>query len=235
MAAYASAAAAGSSPFNPSYLFHPFNPRHLMKYTGPKARVVRSLGVNVFGSDKYDKILQKKSYGPGKSPKARAGRKSEYAQQLMEKQKMRMSYGLTEKQFRRTYDEATAVKGKPTADVMRQLLERRLDNAIYRAGFSMTRMQARQFASHGLFMVNGRRVTVPSYRVREGDSITVRPSMKSSPAFPAILESHDKYMPPQWLKVNSSAMAIDVVAMPDPEGAEQVADMRQIIEFYSRN
>ncbi len=206
-----------------------------MKYTGPKARVCRKFGTNIYGSDKYDRILQRKPQGPGKGPRSRMGRKSEYAQQLMEKQKMRVIYGLSEKQFRGLYEEAAGMKGQVTSDMLRQLLERRLDNTIYRAGFAMTRLQARQFASHGLFLVNGKRVKVASYRIREGDTITVRPSSKSSPIFAPILDAHEKYMPPNWLKSDARALTTQVVSLPDPESAEQAVDIRQVIEFYSRN
>lgn len=204
-----------------------------MKYNGPKARRVRRLGLNVFGSDKYDKILQRKPYGPGKSPKTRQGRDSEYAKQLKEKQKARTMYGLSEQQFRRLYTESLRVKGQ-TGDKMKQLLESRLDNAIYRAGFAKTRLQSRQFAGHGLFLVNGKRVTVPSYRVRIGDKVEVRSQAKSSPVFPAILDAHQKYTAPKWLKVETGAMRFEVIALPGAEDAEQAVDMRQIVEFYSR-
>jgi len=205
-----------------------------MKYTGPKARRCRRQGTNIYGSDKYDKILQKKPQGPGKGPRDRPGRKSEYALQLGEKQKARDMYGLSERQFKRLYDEASAAKGQ-TGDVIKQLLERRLDNALYRAGFALTRMQARQFASHGHFAVNGRRTTIPSYRLREGDIIEVRERSKSAGAFAPIIAAHEKYMPPQWIKVDSGAMKVEVTALPDAESAEQAVDMRQVIEFYSRN
>lgn len=204
-----------------------------MKYTGPKARKVRRLGLNLYAADKYDKILQRKPYGPGKSPKSRTGRDSEYARQLKEKQRAREMYGLSERQFARLYREATRAKGQ-TGDQMKQLLERRLDNVIYRAGFAMTRLQARQFAGHGLFLINGQRVTVPSYRVRSGEVLTVRAKTKDSPTLVAILERHEKYLPPKWLKINPAARSIEIVALPVPEDAEQAIDMRQVIEFYSR-
>lgn len=206
-----------------------------MKYTGPKAKICRKFGTNIYGADKYDKILQRKPQPAGKSPRDRLGRKSEYAQQLLEKQKMRLLYGLSEKQFRRLYDTASSIKSKPTGDSMRELLEQRLDNAIYRAGFAMTRLQARQFVSHGLFTVNGQRVTVASYRVKEGDKIEVRERNKTSPMFADIVAAHDKYMPPSWMKVNSGALTIEVVTLPDADAAEQAIDVRQVIEFYSRN
>ncbi|MBM3227376.1 30S ribosomal protein S4 [Candidatus Peribacteria bacterium] len=204
-----------------------------MKYNGPKARRCRRQGSNIYGSDKYDKVLQRKPYGPGKGPKFRPGKQSEYSKQLLEKQKMRDIYGLSEAQFRRVYTAACAASGQ-TGEKMKELLERRLDNVIYRSGFAMTRLQSRQFAGHGLFTVNGRRVTVPSYLVRLGDVIAVRMQAKSSPVFGTISEAHQKYTAPSWLKVDSSALKSEVVAVPGPEHAEQGIDAGMVIEFYSR-
>lgn len=204
-----------------------------MKYTGPKAKICRRFGTNIYGSDKYDKVLQRKPQGPGKGPRDRMGRKSEYAQQLGEKQKMRSMYGLSEKQFHRVYKEAAAAEGQ-TGAVMKQLLERRLDNVVYRAGFTLTRLQSRQFVSHGLFTVNGIRVTVPSYRIREGDKVAVRERSKMSPVFDPILQAHEKYMPPGWMKVDARNLSVEITALPDADSAEQAVDIRQVIEFYSR-
>jgi len=205
-----------------------------MKYTGPKARRARRQGMNLYGSDKYDKILQKKPYGPGKNPKTRQGRDSEYAKQLKEKQKARDMYGLSEKQFNRLFKEAIKSKGR-TGDQMKQLLEQRLDNAIYRAGFASTRMQSRQFAGHGLFLVDGNRVTSPSYRLKPGQVITVRPRAKDSPIFVGIREKNAKYGAPKWLNVDAAALKAEVIALPDAQDAEQGVDMRMVVEFYSRN
>ncbi len=204
-----------------------------MRYTGPKARRARRQGMNLYASDKYDKILQRKPYGPGKSPKTRSGRDSEYAKQLKEKQKAKDIYGLSEKQFRNMYKEAVKTKGQ-TGDMLKRLLEQRLDNLIYRAGFAMTRMQSRQFAGHGLFLVDGQRVTIPSFRVSAGNVITVRSQAKDSPVFTAIRERHEKYLPPKWLKVNSDALQVEVATLPEPNEAEQAVDMRLVVEFYSR-
>ena len=205
-----------------------------MKYTGPKARKCRRHGMNLFVSDKYDKILQRKPFGPGKNAKFRASRPSEYSRQLAEKQKARDIYGLAEKQFRLLYKEATTSKGQ-TGDVMKQLLEQRLDNMVYRAGFAMTRLQSRQFVGHGLFLVDGVRVTTPSFRVKPGQVVTMRQKNKDSAMIAAILERHEKYTAPKWLKVDASARKIEVVATPEPTDAEQAVDMRQVVELYSRN
>lgn len=210
-----------------------------MKYNGPKARRCRRYGSNIYGSAKYDKILQRKPTGPGKAPRVRGqggggGKKSEYAQQLLEKQKARDMYGLSEAQFRRLYTEAARVPGS-TGDVFRRLLEQRLDNAVYRAGFAMNRIQARQMVGHGLFTVNGVRVNVPSYRVRAGEVIAVRAQNKTSPLFASIIAAHEKYMPPAWLATDASGMKVEVKTLPSPDDGEKAVDVRKIVEFYSRN
>ena len=193
--------------------------------------------MNLYGSDKYDKILQKKPYGPGKGPKRRVGkgggRETEYARQLKEKQRARDLYGLSERQFHGLYQEASAATGQ-TGERFRQLLEQRLDNALYRAGFARTRIQARQFAGHGLFMVDGVRVTIPSYRLIPGQVVTLRSRNKQSPVFDAIRTAHEKYLPPSWLKVDLAQMSVEVLSLPQAESGEQAVDMRQVIEFYSR-
>ena len=209
------------------------NPYFSMKNNGPKAKRCRRQGMNLYGTDKYDKILQRKPYGPGKGPRDNQGKKSEFATQLLEKQKARDMYGLSESQFRRLYLMATKVSGQ-TGAAFTQLLERRLDNAVFRAGFAMTRPQARQFVGHGLFMVNGKRVTVPSFQVRPGDVITIRTQTKDSPTFASILAAHEKYLPPAWLAADHSGAKITVQSLPGPEHAEQALDIRKIVEFYSR-
>ena len=204
-----------------------------MKYTGPKAKRVRRQGTNIYGSDKYDKVLQRKPYGPGKGPRTRGTRQSEYGKQLLEKQKARDMFGLSERQFHRLYMAASAATGQ-TGDNLLERLERRLDNVIYRSGLALTRFQARQFVSHGHFLVNGVRVTVPSYTVKPGEKITLRERSKSSPVFGPIIEANEKYMPPAWLKVNSSSLEIEISTVPAPDAFEQAIDVRQVIEFYSR-
>lgn len=204
-----------------------------MKYTGPKAKRCRRQGTNLYGSDKYDKILQRKPHGPGKSPKARQGKRSEFGTQLLEKQKVRDIYGLSEKQFHRVYVEASRLPGQ-TGDTMKQLLERRLDNTVYRAGFAMTRLQSRQFVSHGLFYVDGRRVKTPSYLVKPGQKITVRPQAKQSAVWSNIQSAHEKYATPNWLKADTNSISAEVMSLPTADHAEQGLGLQQVIEFYSR-
>jgi len=208
-----------------------------MRYTGPKARKVRRHGANLFGTAKYDKILSRKPTAPGMQAAARGGRGgklSEYGKQLLEKQKVASIYGLTDKQLRGIYAEASRTVGQ-TNNMMHTLLERRLDNTLYRAGFAMTRMQARQFVSHGLFTVNGVRVTIASYRIQEGDKVQVRDRVKNSPVFGPILTAQDKYVAPLWLTVDAPALSFTVSGLPtDEKHFDQLIDMRKVIGFYSR-
>lgn len=205
-----------------------------MRYTGPKARRCRRQGINLYGSPKYEKILQHKPYPPGKTPKSRLGRQSEYARQLRMKQRLRDLYGISEAQCRRLFREASAMKGQ-TGVTMLQCLERRLDNVLYRAGFARTRMQARQMASHGLFTVNGRRVTLPSFRVVPGEAIALRARSKGSQLFADSPAVQQKFTPPVWLKSDPASGSVEITGVPLASDAEQVVDIRQVVEFYSRS
>ena len=207
-----------------------------MRYTGPKARRVRRHGINLYGSDKYDKILSRKPTGPGKDPKAsgRGPKVSEYGRQLLEKQKVCAMYGVHDKQLQRIYAEASRKVGQ-TDRQMKVLLEQRLDNALYRAGLAQTRIQARQFVSHGLFTVNGQRVTIPSLQVKAGDKVKVREQSKASLVFGPIVESHQRYTPPSWIKSDPAGLSFEIVSLPtDDKDFDQVVDMRKVIGFYSR-
>ena len=207
-----------------------------MRYTGPKARRVRRQGVNIYGSDKYDRILQRKPYPPGMQAASRTGKAklSEYGKQLLEKQKVAYTYGVHDSRLRAIFAEASQRVGQTDA-MMSTLLERRLDNAVFRAGFASTRMQARQFVSHGMFTVNGTRVTIPSYKVSIGDIVKVRDVRKSSPVFPPIIAAHERYTAPDWLKTDPATISFEIKALPTEEKHfEGSIDMRKVIGYYSR-
>ena len=147
----------------------------MARYTGPKVRVSRRLGTNIFENEKGRKALERRPFPPGQHGRTRrrnAG--SEYLAQLQEKQKAKYIYGVLERQFRRTYEEADRLQG-PTGENLLRLLEQRLDNVVFRAGWASTRPQARQFVSHGLIHVNGKRVNIASYRVRKGEVVSLPP------------------------------------------------------------
>ncbi len=205
-----------------------------MRYTGPKARLCRREGVNLFGSPKYQKILARNPNIPGMHGGKRLGKLTEYGKQLREKQKAKRMFGLSEKQFRKYYDRADASK-EVTGDKLLELLERRLDNVLYRAGIALTRCQARQFASHGLFLINGKRIDIPSCEIKIGDKIEVRESRKESPVFTKnqeeLGENNDV---PSWIKADSKRLAVEIVELPATQHFEKLIEPQLIVEFYSR-
>jgi len=204
----------------------------MSRYTGPKARLCRREGIDLFGRPKYAKILERRPAPPGE-PRFSSGKRSGYAIQLREKQKLRIMFGLTEKQFKLYFDKSVRTKGL-TADHLMSMLEHRLDNVLYRAGFALTRMQARQFASHGHFLVNGRRVDVPSYQLRKGDRVELRPKLHSSKLYLSILEENKGYKAPRWLKVDTKSFSVEISGDPTADDFEKIIDCQKIIEFYSR-
>src|SRR5690606_35205970 len=166
------------------------------------------------------KILARKSGIPGQHAHGRQGKLSHYATQLREKQKVRRSYGLLEKQFVRLMKEATRRPGLAGENLL-QLLELRLDNAVYRAGFATSRRGSRQLVSHGHFMLNGRRVDIPSIRLKAGDVLTVRPRSEKSEYFKRLSDiMNDSVQGPiSWLKVNPGKFTIEVTGLPKREEA----------------
>jgi small subunit ribosomal protein S4 len=204
-----------------------------MKFTGPKAKRCRRQGTNIYGSDKYDRVLQKKPYGPGKGPRDRRSKPSEYSGQLSEKQKVRDTFVVSERQFRTYYQKAQS-SSEATGQTMLKMLETRFDNTLYRSGFALTRLQARQMAGHGMFIINGRRCTVPSHAVKIGDVIEARPRSAHSPLFGTILAATEKLLPPAWLKVDPTKLRIEVLSLPSEEHLEQGLDIQKVVELYSR-
>lgn len=184
---------------------------------------------------KAHKILAKKSGIPGQHAHGRQGKASLYSTQLREKQKVRRIYGLLEKQFARLMNEAARRPGLSGENLL-QLLELRLDNAVYRAGFSTSRRGARQLVSHGHFMLNGRRVDIPSIRLKPGDEITVRPKSTKSGYFTQIddVANNSVQAPLSWLKSDVKKLKIDVTGLPKREEAEPDINEQLIVEYYSR-
>lgn len=184
---------------------------------------------------KAHKILAKKSGIPGQHGRDRQGKMSMYAQQLREKQKVRRLYGLLEKQFSLLMKEATRTEGK-SGEVLLQLLERRLDNAVYRSGFALSRRAARQLVSHGHFMLNDRRVDIPSIRLKAGDVITVRPKSVNSGYFKGLDEVIKDANQPTfgWLKSDPKKMTITITGLPARSEAEADINEQLIVEYYSR-
>ncbi len=184
---------------------------------------------------KAHKVMAKKSGIPGEHAQMRVRGGSLYLTQLREKQKVRRLYGLLEKQFAKLMKEATKADGL-TGENLLQFLERRADNAVYRAGFATTRRQARQLVSHGHFLLNGHRIDIPSIRLNPGDTLEVRPKSKKSAYFQnldnIIAAASQQQM--SWLKVNAKKMTIEITGLPKREEAEVGINEQLIVEYYSR-
>jgi len=187
---------------------------------------------------KANKVLAHKTGIPGQHAHSRQGKPSLYATQLREKQKVRRIYGLVEKQFARLMNEANRASGHGVlpGELLLQLLERRIDNAVYRAGFATSRRAARQLVSHGHFELNGRRVDIPSIRLKVGDVLTVRPKSTKSAYFAAINDIHGntEQAPLSWLKGDIKNLKIEIVGLPKREEAEANINEQLIVEYYSR-
>lgn len=202
-------------------------------FRGSKAKICRRLGINLFGSAKYEKILTKKGYPPGAHGRSKFSKKSEYGRQLEAKQKARFMFNVTEKQFGQYYKKADKMLGVTGEELIR-LLERRLDNVIFRSGFAITRFQSRQIVSHGLVTLNGRRVNIPSISVKEGDEIEIRERSKNVKLFAENLEANKKYSAPGWLVVDQKKLTIKVKRLPEKDELEQAIDSQLIVEYYSK-
>lgn len=201
-----------------------------MRYTGPKARLCRREGVNLYGNEKYTKIMRRSQSKPGMHGQ-RFTKQSEYGRQLREKQKARAIFSLVEKQFRNYYLRAVRMKGQTGENLLR-LLEMRLDNVIYISQFAVTRLQSRQMVGHGHFLLNGKRVTIPSIQVKAGDKIELRPKVKTSPLYQG-LENLKDYAP-KWIAVDLKSRSIEIKDTPAVDELEKSIDGQLIVEFYSR-
>ena len=204
----------------------------MSRYTGPRARVSRRLGTNIWGTKGETIALDKRPYPPGEHGRSRRrGSVSEYLLQLQEKQKARFSYGLTERQFRNIFAEASRRQGV-TGENMLRFLELRLDNVVYRAGWAATRPQARQFVGHGHINVNGRRVDIPSYRLRKGDVVELRPAAQDFTVVQWNLDVLDR-TPPAWLDRNEQ-FQVTVRELPIREQIDIPVREQLIVELYSK-
>ena len=204
----------------------------MSRYTGPRARVSRRLGTNIWGTKGETIALDKRPYPPGEHGRSRRrGTVSEYQLQLQEKQKARFTYSLTERQFRNLFAEASRRQGV-TGENMLRFLELRLDNVVYRAGWGATRPQSRQFVNHGHVNVNGRRVTIPSYRVRKGDVIELRTKARDFTVVQWNSDVLDR-TPPAWLETGDD-FQITVRELPVREQIDIPVREQLIVELYSK-
>lgn len=205
----------------------------MARYTGPRAKLCRKFGENIFGPEKYNRILNKRKFPAGQHGKNMRRKPSDYSIHLKEKQKLRNIYCLLEKQFSNYFVKSAKMAGV-TGDNLLQMLERRLDNTVYRLGFATTRMQARQFVNHGHFMVNGKKVDIPSYLLKDGDIIEVRPKSKGMKIFGEIFERTEISSPYSWLSVDKENMRGQFVNIPAAAEIPNTVDLRLIVEFYSK-
>lgn len=208
----------------------------MARYTDPVCRLCRREGLKLFlkGERCYtDKCaIERRNYPPGEHGQARP-KFSEYALQLREKQKVRRMYGLLEGQFRRYFEMAERSKGV-TGEVLLQLLERRLDNMVYRMGFATSRAEARQLVRHGHFAVNGRKVDIPSYLVGPGDVVSVRQRSRKVGRIQEALAQAEHRGAPEWLEVDREAFTARVKALPARADLSIPVNEKLIIELYSK-
>jgi len=169
---------------------------------------------------------------PGQHGQARARKASEYGMQLREKQKARRAYGLMEGQFKRTFSKAEGIKGI-TGENLLSLLERRLDNVVYRSGLASSRAQARQFVTHGMFTVNGKKVDIPSFTTKVGDVIVVRSNRRDIEHFKIVKEGVNRVIP-KWITTTAADLTATVNALPQRDDVDLTLQENMIVEFYSR-
>lgn len=205
----------------------------MARYTGPKVRLSRRLSTNLFENDKGRRALERRPFPPGAHGRTRRRNSgSEYLAQLQEKQKAKYIYGVLERQFRRTYDEANRLPG-PTGENLLRLLETRLDNVVYRAGWASTRPQARQFVGHGLIHVNGKRVDIPSYRLRKGEVVSLSPKAAAMIVIQHNIDTLDRPLI-GWLEAGDGGKQVTVRDLPQRDHIDVPVREQLIVELYSK-
>lgn len=208
----------------------------MARYTGPDCRLCRREGAKLFlkGDRCYSEkcAMERRNYAPGEAGKKRV-KESEYRTQMREKQKTKRIYGLLEKQFHHYYDMASRQQGVTGENLLR-ILESRLDNVVYRLGFAKSRAEARQQVRHGHICVNGRRVDIPSFRVRPGDLISVAPKAKEMLVIKSALISNERVQVPAWLEVDIEKLQGSVLALPQRDQIDSDIREQLIVELYSK-
>ena len=200
-----------------------------MKYTGPKVKISRKLGLEL--TPKARKVSQKKNYTPGQhGPSRRRSKQSDYGKQLLEKQRLRMQYNISEKQMSNYYKKASKLVGN-TGDLLVQLIESRLDAFVYRAGFAATIYAARQYVSHGHIEVNGRRVNIPSYSLKPNDVVSVREKSRN---LIGVQESIRNAAAPPYIDLSKADFSATYLHVPEREDIPIICDVPLVVEYYSR-
>jgi small subunit ribosomal protein S4 len=205
----------------------------MARYTGPKVRISRRLSVNIFENEKGRQALERRPFPPGQHGRTRrrnAG--SEYLAQMQEKQKAKYIYGVLEKQFHKTYLEAQRLQG-PTGEILLRLLEQRLDNVVYRAGWASSRPQARQFVNHGLIQVDAKRVDIASFRCKKGHVISLSPKAQKMIVVQHNIDTLDRSLV-GWLESSDGGKAVTVRSLPEREHIDVPVRESLIVELYSK-
>jgi len=204
----------------------------MAKLNTPKGKLVRKLGVNIFGNPKFDRLLSKKGYRPGQHGQT-GKRFSTYSTQLKEKQKIKFTYGMLEKQFRTYFKKASQMKGETGLNLL-VLLESRLDNVVYKLGFAPTRSSARQLVSHAHFMVNDAKVNIASYRLKPGDVVQVREKSKKLDIILNAIKMVKGDLSVSWLSVDKAKMEGTFVNYPERDEIDLTMNEQLVVEYYSR-
>lgn len=208
-----------------------------MRYTGPKEKLSRRIGENLGlkaeRSFSPKSAFLKKPYRPGMHGKSRRRALSEFGTQLLEKQKIKFTYGLTERQLQKYFNEAKQKKGI-TGDLLLGALEKRLDNAIYRSGLASSRVIARQLVNHGHFLVNNKKITIPSYSVKTDDTVTIKPKSRSKTIFFDLANKLKKHDAPTWLTIDKKNFEIKIKSDPRIDDLPKNFNMNVVIAYYSK-
>ena len=209
----------------------------MARYNGPVCRLCRREGMKLFlkGERCYTEkcAIEKRNFAPGQHGKTRKSKLAGYGVQLREKQKVKRIYGVLEDQFRRYFEQAERTRGI-TGETLLQLLERRLDNVIYRLGLATSRPQARQLVRHGHFLINGKKVDIPSYAVKMGDEVRVRESSAKSAVVAHAIDEVKGRGVPEWLQVNAEQTLGRVLSIPTREQINLPVQEQLIVELYSK-
>ena len=208
----------------------------MARYLGPKLKLSRREGIDLnlkSARRSFESKVKDAGSKPGQHGKISGARTSDYGAQMRETQKAKRLYGVLERQFRRYFAEAERITGN-TGENLLALLESRLDNVVYRMGFGSTRAEARQVVSHGAILVNGKKVNIPSYRLRVGDVVSVAENSRKSERMKNFIESMQKLSAPKWLELNANDAAAKVVALPVRDDIEQSFNEQLIVELYSK-
>lgn len=204
------------------------------RYIGPKNKIARRFGVNLGLKTNATKVARRLSQMPGvHGPSKRKNSTSSYGKQLNEKQKAKYVYGLRERQFRSYVEEAIRQMGDSGLNLQR-LLESRMDNVVYRAGFAVTRAQARQMVGHNMFTLNGKKMNIPSHLTRVGDVIEIKETKTKKKIFEKISETLEKANLPSWISVDSKKRSAKITNQPAEMDFDKVFDVKLIIEYYSQ-